>query len=55
MCKFQAGIPPQRKAELLHEIRGFLRDKGIVGWATYGCIEVSTRMLCALDLSLIWM
>ena len=42
VCKFRAGIPAQQKAELLHEIRGFLRDKGIVGWATYGCIEVSS-------------
>jgi hypothetical protein len=42
VCKFRAGIPAQRKAELLHEIRGFLRDKGVVGWATYGCIEVTT-------------
>ena len=39
VCKFRDNIPVQRKAELLHEIRAFMRTKGIIGWATYGCIE----------------
>ena len=38
--KFRDNIPAQRKAELLHEVREFMRTKGIVGFATYGCIEV---------------
>ena len=42
--KFRDNIPAQVKADLLHEVREFMRTRGIVGYATYGCIEV--RYLC---------